>query len=185
MKCFALTKKFLLKNIFQKYPEIANEIKANAHARYQKYLKKPIKEMFKKDIEMKNKKSHYNQVHIEEKNEKSGELNHSHLQSDFNRKKLPLSSSYNKTGANDNEEMNLVDKNKKQAKANDLEMNTQLKKKMNGIRSEVQKFNKNIDKFSIICDNELIKLYENVESVSKTTENGGKGEKKEDLNEKN
>ena len=41
---------------------------------------------------------------------------------------------------------------------------------MNGIRSEVQKFNKNIDKFSIICDNELIKLYENVESVSKTNE---------------
>ena len=59
-------------------------------------------------------------------------------------------------------------------------MNTQLKKKMNGIRSEVQKFNKNIDKFSIICDNELIKLYENVESVSKTTETGGKGDKKDD-----
>jgi len=44
VKCFALTKKFLLKNIFKKYPEIANEIKANAHARYQKYLKRPIKE---------------------------------------------------------------------------------------------------------------------------------------------
>ena len=72
--------------------------------------------------------------------------------------------------SNDNEELNLVDKNKKQAKANDLEMNQSLKKKMNGIRSEVQKFNKNIDKFSIICDNELIKLYENVESVSKTNE---------------
>lgn len=42
VKCFALTKKFLLKNIFQKYPEIANEIKANSHMRYQKYLKRPI-----------------------------------------------------------------------------------------------------------------------------------------------
>lgn len=63
-------------------------------------------------------------------------------------------------------------------------MNSQLKKKMTGIRNEVQKFNKNIDKFSIICDNELIKLYENVESVSKSTEKGGDktknlGEKKE------
>jgi len=58
-------------------------------------------------------------------------------------------------------------------------MNSQLKKKMTGIRNEVQKFNKNIDKFSIICDNELIKLYENVESVSKSTEKGGDKTKKE------
>ena len=50
---------------------------------------------------------------------------------------------------------------------------------MTGIRNEVQKFNKNIDKFSIICDNELIKLYENVESVSKNTEKGGDKNKKE------
>ena len=50
---------------------------------------------------------------------------------------------------------------------------------MTGIRNEVQKFNKNIDKFSIICDNELIKLYENVESVSKNTEKGGDNNKKD------
>ena len=37
--------------------------------------------MFKKDIEIKNKKSHYNQVHIEEKNDKTSEINHIH--SDF------------------------------------------------------------------------------------------------------
>ena len=67
MKCFGLKKKFLLKNIFTKYPEIANEIKANAHMRYQKYLKKPINERFKKDIKMKNKKSSYNMVKYEEK----------------------------------------------------------------------------------------------------------------------
>jgi len=58
-------------------------------------------------------------------------------------------------------------------------MNSQLKKKMTGIRNEVQKFNKNIDKFSIICDNELIKLYENVESVSKNTEKGSDKNKKD------
>ena len=79
VKCFALTKKFLLKNIFKKYPEIANEIKANAHARYQKYLKRPIREQFKKDITMKNKKSTYNQVHFEEKSDGgAGPSSHNH-----------------------------------------------------------------------------------------------------------
>ena len=63
-------------------------------------------------------------------------------------------------------------------------MNSQLKKKMTGIRNEVQKFNKNIDKFSIICDNELIKLYENVENVSKNTEKGGDIYKKEGENKR-
>ena len=67
VKCFALTKKYLLKNIFQKYPEIANEIKANSHMRYQKFLKKPIKEQFAIDIAMKNKKSSYKLVSFEEK----------------------------------------------------------------------------------------------------------------------
>ena len=52
------------------------------------------------------------------------------------------------------------------AKQNDIEMNSQLKKKMNGIRVEVANFNKNIDEFSLICDNELAKLYDNVEKVS-------------------
>lgn len=63
-------------------------------------------------------------------------------------------------------EENLVDKNKREAKQNDIEMNTQLKKKMIGIRDEVSNFNKNIDEFSLICDNELAKLYDNVEKVS-------------------
>ena len=67
VKCFALTKKFLLKNIFQKYPEIANEIKANSHMRYQKYLKRPIQEQFKQDVIKKNKKSSYKFVSFEEK----------------------------------------------------------------------------------------------------------------------
>jgi len=37
---------------------------------------------------------------------------------------------------------------------------------MIGIRDEVSNFNKNIDEFSLICDNELAKLYDNVEKVS-------------------
>jgi ADP-dependent phosphofructokinase/glucokinase len=50
-------------------------------------------------------------------------------------------------------------------------MNSQLKQKMNGIRNEVTNFNKNIDEFSQICDNELAKLYDNVEKVSKNIGN--------------
>ena len=42
---------------------------------------------------------------------------------------------------------------------------------MNGIRKEVEHFNQNIDEFSQICDNELAKLYDNVEKVSKNIGN--------------
>jgi len=45
-------------------------------------------------------------------------------------------------------------------------MNALLKKKMNGIRTEVDNFNKNIDVFSHICDTELAKLYDFVDKVS-------------------
>lgn len=78
-----------------------------------------------------------------------------------------------------------MDKNKREAKKNDLEMNTQLKKKMNGIRAEVSNFNKNIDEFSLICDNELAKLYENVEKVSLNIGvNSGDKEKTTNQNQK-
>jgi hypothetical protein len=155
IKAFALTKKFLLKNIFEKYPEIANEIKANSHMRYQKYLKKPIKEQFKLDIIMKNKKSSYKLVTFEEKQSSYGKF-----QSTFATKLKPkseliadklkakLSSSVSKKT-----DENLIEKIKREAKKNDMEMNTKLKKKMDGIRDEVTNFNKNIDEFSNICDN--------------------------------
>lgn len=79
VKCFALTKKFLLKEIFVKYPEIANEIKASSHARYQKYLKVPIKAVFKQEIILKNKKSSYKVVQFEEKKESQAETgDHQH-----------------------------------------------------------------------------------------------------------
>jgi hypothetical protein len=45
---------------------------------------------------------------------------------------------------------------------------------MNGIRAEVSNFNKNIDEFSLICDNELAKLYDNVEKVSQNIGNSDK-----------
>jgi hypothetical protein len=81
-----------------------------------------------------------------------------------------------------NEQENLMEKNKREAKKNDLEMNTQLKKKMNGIRAEVSNFNKNIDEFSLICDNELAKLYDNVEKVSQNIGNNEKSKMDNDQN---
>lgn len=75
-----------------------------------------------------------------------------------------------------------MEKNKREAKKNDLEMNTQLKKKMNGIRAEVSNFNKNIDEFSLICDNELAKLYDNVEKVSQNIGNNEKSKMDNDQN---
>ena len=69
-------------------------------------------------------------------------------------------------------EQPLNEKSKKEALRNhDMEMNSQLKDKMNGIRKEVEHFNQNIDEFSQICDNELAKLYDNVEKVSKNIGN--------------
>lgn len=70
IKCFALTKKFLLKTIFTKYPEMASEIKANSMSRYLKYLKRPINKELEKDLFIKNKKSHYRQVFFEDKSSK-------------------------------------------------------------------------------------------------------------------
>ena len=57
IKCFALTKKFLLREIFPKYPEIAAEMKADALLRYRKSLKNPITEHMNKEYSNLNKKS--------------------------------------------------------------------------------------------------------------------------------
>jgi hypothetical protein len=67
VKCFALTKKFLLKNIFPNYPDIAMEIKGNASRRYNEYLRKPINAEFNKDMILRNKKSTYKQMYFQEK----------------------------------------------------------------------------------------------------------------------
>lgn len=42
IKSFALTKKFLLKEVFPKYPDIANQIKADALLRYKRIIHKPL-----------------------------------------------------------------------------------------------------------------------------------------------
>jgi hypothetical protein len=57
VNCFALTKKFLLRQIFPKYPEIASEMKAEALLRYRKLLKIPITDHMNKEFENLNKKS--------------------------------------------------------------------------------------------------------------------------------
>jgi hypothetical protein len=57
LKCYALTKKFLLNKIFPKYPEIAAEMKAEALLRYRKSLKQPVTEHMNQEYENMNKKS--------------------------------------------------------------------------------------------------------------------------------
>jgi hypothetical protein len=42
VKCFAITKRYLLRNIFLKYPEIGKEIKISSQKRYNKEIKNPI-----------------------------------------------------------------------------------------------------------------------------------------------
>lgn len=57
IKCFALTKKFLLREIFPKYPEIAADMRADALLRYRKSFKTPINEHMNREYENLNKKS--------------------------------------------------------------------------------------------------------------------------------
>ncbi len=42
VKCFAITKRYLLRNIFLKYPEIAREIKNSSLKRYNDEVRNPI-----------------------------------------------------------------------------------------------------------------------------------------------
>ena len=60
VKCFALTKKFLLKSIFPKYPEIASKMKADAMLRYRHRIRDPVYEEQRKAEEKLMKKNNFN-----------------------------------------------------------------------------------------------------------------------------
>jgi hypothetical protein len=59
-KGFAISKKFLLKSIFPKYPAIAAQMKADAHFNYKRRLRDPILTHMKTTLEDLNAKSIYN-----------------------------------------------------------------------------------------------------------------------------
>ncbi|CDW87085.1 cation channel family protein [Stylonychia lemnae] len=73
VKSFALTKKFLQKEIFPKYPEIAFQIKADSLLRYKRNIHKQV------EI---NKKSAYKRIMIDEKNKNGIELEKKKLNQD-------------------------------------------------------------------------------------------------------
>ena len=56
------------KKIFPKYPEITNELKAEALLRYKRSLKGPLSENMNKELLEQNKKSIYRTVEFKEKN---------------------------------------------------------------------------------------------------------------------
>ena len=184
IKCFALTKKFLFKSIFPKYTEMASEIKANSLRRYVRYIKRPINKEFDHDMIMKNKKSTYKQMFFQDRSIVM--RFHSQSQEAVPEQHDPIRDNDGispiyippKKNSQVTKRMNmecmsqtLIDRQKKEAKMNDIEINNQLRDKMNLIRKEVENFNVNIDQFSAICDSELTSLFDNVEKV---TQNLGK-----------
>jgi len=71
-KCFALTKKFIQKRIFPKYPEIASQMKADALFRYNK-RKQTLLRFKQQALNEMNKKSIYSTIEIKPREESKEE----------------------------------------------------------------------------------------------------------------
>ena len=67
VKAFALSKRFLLQQIFAKYPEIANEIKEQSFGRYKKNIKSRLIKHRNEHLEEVNKKSSYKTIAVKDK----------------------------------------------------------------------------------------------------------------------
>jgi hypothetical protein len=63
----ALSKKFLMRRIFPKYPAIYRDIKADSHYRYHSWMREGIMKHKYAHIEMVNKKSTYNSINLKNK----------------------------------------------------------------------------------------------------------------------
>lgn len=64
---FALSKKFLLRTIFPKYPHIYREIKDDSKYRYNSTIKNEIMKHKNSHIEIVNKRSSYNNIYLKMK----------------------------------------------------------------------------------------------------------------------
>ena len=69
VKAFALSKRFLLHNIFLKYPDIATEIKSDSYQRYKKNVKNRLIKHRQEHLEEINKKSSYKYIQVRDKAE--------------------------------------------------------------------------------------------------------------------
>ena len=68
VKAFALSKRFLLQNIFVKYPDIAQEIKEQSYYRYKKNIKNRLIKHRNEHLDEINKKSSYKFIQVKDKN---------------------------------------------------------------------------------------------------------------------
>ena len=66
IKSFALTKKFLLYEVFPKYPDIAKKIKIESYNNYKKNIFKPVNTIRKAEIQEMNRRSNYRSIQINE-----------------------------------------------------------------------------------------------------------------------
>ena len=69
VKAFALSKRFLLHNIFVKYPDIAAEIKEQSYYRYRKNVKNRLIKHRQEHLQEINKKSSYKYIQVRDKAE--------------------------------------------------------------------------------------------------------------------
>lgn len=67
VESFALSKKFLLRTIFPKYPHIYREIKDDSKYRYNSTIKNEIMKHKNSHIEIVNKRSSYNNIYLKMK----------------------------------------------------------------------------------------------------------------------
>jgi hypothetical protein len=67
VQALALSKKFLMRRIFPKYPTIYRDIKADSHYRYHSWMREGIMKHKYAHVEMVNKKSTYNSINLKNK----------------------------------------------------------------------------------------------------------------------
>lgn len=153
VKAFALSKRFLLHNIFVKYPEIANEIKEQSYVRYKKNVKNRLIKHRHEHLEEINKKSSYKFIEVKDKGD--GVSNIDGTGGADNDKQT-----FN--GAPNLDQPDIKISKNGSAGSGETDLNSILKKRIEGIQGEMQKFNTNINEFAETCDTELNNLIGNI-----------------------
>jgi hypothetical protein len=199
IKCFALTKKFLQREIFPRYPEIAAEMKSEALLRYKKTLKGPITEHMHKEYETLNKKSLTRVYEFRDKKShgtvvganQSKKLNgtggrnvleevkkqlaaEDEMQEQLNPKGDPLHSSERLDS--DHHDNDSIDAPLNQAaklakkREKELQLNVILKQKLDSIQEDMKVFGGCHDKLSRLCNREMATLLGNLDNVALSME---------------
>lgn len=127
-KCYALTRRYI-DEMFKRYPEIGAKIKSESFKRYKIMIKDPI--MKQKQIDMEGEDS---VSQSDKSSSKNGAQKSQKQPQEFPQADEPR---------------------KDQIVGNNDDLNTVLKKKIDGIQEEMGKFAKNINEYVKSCDNEI------------------------------